>query len=75
MLTIAGKTKEVNIASKLDFKNNSSFMVTGEVPLKMSDFNIDPPTAMMGAMKTGDEVVIKYNFEFDKTSNEITKNN
>jgi hypothetical protein len=29
----------------------------------MSDFGIDPPSAMLGALKTGDEVLIKYVFE------------
>jgi len=75
MLTIAGKTKAVNVTSNFGFKNDQTFTVTGEVPLKMSDFGIDPPTAMMGALKTGDEVIIKYNFEFDKASNAISRNN
>lgn len=75
LLTIAGKTKEVNITPQFNFKNGNSFKVTGEVPLKMSDFDIEPPTAMLGTLKTGDEVVIKYDFEFDKTSSEITRNN
>ena len=75
LLTIAGKTKEVNVTPHFNFKNSESFSVTGEVPLKMSDFDVVPPTAMMGALKTGDEVVVKYNFEFDKASTEITRNN
>lgn len=75
MLTIAGKTKEVNVVSNFRFKTSNTFTVTGEAPLKMSDFNIDPPTAMLGALKTGNEVTIKYDFEFDKTSQEITNNN
>ena len=75
MLTIAGKTQAVNVASHFGFKNDQTFTVTGEVPLKLSDFGIDPPTAMMGALKTGNEVVIKYNFEFDKASSAITRNN
>jgi polyisoprenoid-binding protein YceI len=74
-LTIAGETREINIPSQFDFGKNNSFSVKGEIPLKMSDFGVVPPTAMMGALKTGDEVVIKYNFQFDKTSNEITRNN
>ena len=74
-LTIAGKTKEINVASNIEFKNNNTLTVTGEVPVKMSDYGIDPPKAMMGALKTGNEVMVKYNLEFNKASNAITRNN
>jgi hypothetical protein len=29
---------------------------------------------MMGAMKTGDEVVVKFNLEFQKSDHEISEN-
>ncbi len=73
-LTIAGKTKAVKVPVKIDFSNNDHFTVSGNVPLKMSDFNIEPPTAMLGALKTGDEIVIKYNLEFSKTNGELSLN-
>lgn len=67
-LSIAGKTNKVNISCTFVVVSEDVFEVKGEIPLKMSDFNITPPTAMMGALKTGDEVVIKYAFEFNKES-------
>ena len=64
-LTIAGKTRRVNMdvtytvsASKVDFK--------GEAPLKMTDFGIDPPTAMLGSIKTGDDITIRFNAQFKR---------
>ncbi len=72
-LTIAGKTKEVQFPSVVRFTNETNLSVTGEIPLKLSDFNIEPPTAMMGALKTGYDIKIKYNFEFYKTSDNISK--
>ena len=59
----------------LNCDGDKQFQVKGEVPLKMSDFGIDPPTAMMGTLKTGNEVVIKYNLEFEKAPDSYSLNN
>jgi hypothetical protein len=32
----------------------------------MTDFKIDPPTALMGTMKTGDEITISFNVKLAK---------
>jgi polyisoprenoid-binding protein YceI len=74
LLTIAGKSKEVKLVVDLDVENKQKFLVSGSVPIRMSDFGIEPPTAMMGAMKTGDEVVVKFNLEFQKSDHEISEN-
>ena len=65
MLTIAGVTKEVKFKSnykvsgnQISFKANHAF--------KMTDFNIQPPTAIMGTIKTGDEVTIRLEMVFSK---------
>ncbi len=63
-MKIAGVTRKLKIPFSLDV-GQDRFSVKGEVPLKMSDFNIEPPTAMLGAVETGDEIVVKFNFEFD----------
>lgn len=73
ILTIAGVTKEAVFPCNLAFITADRFKISGKVPLKMSDFNIKPPTAMMGALKSGDEVVVKFNFEFNLSSQELTK--
>ena len=38
----------------------------GELTLKMSDYEISPPTALMGTIKTGDEVTIRFSIPFQK---------
>jgi len=30
----------------------------------MSDFDITPPTAMLGTLKTGDKVKVSFSFQF-----------
>jgi hypothetical protein len=37
----------------------------GSLPLKMSDYNMKAPTAMLGVMKVGDQVTVKYNVTFE----------
>ena len=41
---------------------DGSVQVTGSVSMKMSEFGIEPPTAMFGTLTTGDEVTIEFNF-------------
>jgi polyisoprenoid-binding protein YceI len=63
-LQIAGQ----NIPSNLPFNGvidtDGHVRVKGDVKIKMSTYKIKPPTAMMGTIKTGDEVNIKYDFYF-----------
>lgn len=66
MLTLVGKTKEINTLVDFIISSDEQFTVRGKVRLKMSDFGIDPPTAFFGTLKTGDEVEVKYNLEFTK---------
>jgi polyisoprenoid-binding protein YceI len=74
ILTIAGKTKEINVTVDFDAQNPQKFNVSGQVPLKMSEFNVDPPTAMMGTIKTGDEVLVKFDLEFQRSSETFSRN-
>jgi hypothetical protein len=59
-LSIAGVTKEIDVPFNGRILENGEVEVEGTVPLKMSEFNIDPPTALMGALKTDDEIRISY---------------
>ncbi|WP_340111648.1 YceI family protein [Maribellus mangrovi] len=65
-LNIAGISKEVVLPFTVAGENDSSVKLNGKIPVKMSDYGIEPPTAMMGALKTGDEVVISYDIVLQK---------
>lgn len=58
-LKIAGVTKTITITPQIEQKGNT-YVLTGEHTLKMSDFGITPPTALLGSVKAGDEVTIKF---------------
>ncbi len=40
--------------------------ISGSKKLKMTTFNIDPPTALMGALTTGDEVTVEFRVTLKK---------
>lgn len=63
-LTVAGRTKQVSLAFEGKVLANNNLSVTGKLPVKMSDFGIDPPTALLGTLKTDDAVTLEYQLEF-----------
>ena len=40
---------------------DKSITFNGSYKLKMTEYKVDPPTAMLGAIKTGDGIEVKYN--------------
>ena len=39
---------------------DGSIALTGSLSLLMTDFGVEPPTAMLGMMKTADQVTVKF---------------
>ncbi len=58
-LTIAGITRPVTLQTDYTVENNN-IIFKGNHQIKFSDFNIASPTALLGAIKTGDELEISY---------------
>jgi polyisoprenoid-binding protein YceI len=59
-LTMAGVTKKVTINTTGKALKAGTFQFTGNVALKMTDFKMKPPTAMLGMMKVGDAITLKF---------------
>src|SRR5690606_15064215 len=53
-LTIAGTTKPVSVDITGKELANGNYEVSGSKALKMTTFNVEPPTAMLGALTTAD---------------------
>jgi polyisoprenoid-binding protein YceI len=65
-LTVAGVTKELTFP--VTCKVYSGYIqATGKIDFKMTDFNVDPPTALMGTLKTGDDVTISFDINLRET--------
>jgi polyisoprenoid-binding protein YceI len=59
-LTIAGKTNTVTTTVKGEVLANGNLQLTGALPVTMSTYGVDPPTAMLGTLKTGDDVTVHF---------------
>ncbi len=63
-LTMAGTTKPITMTAKGKVLSNGDVQITGTHKFSMKDFNMVPPTAMMGTIKVGEEVEVKYDVIF-----------
>jgi polyisoprenoid-binding protein YceI len=61
---IAGAAKKVTINAKVTSKDNVH-TIKGSYSFKLTEYNITPPTAVMGTIKTGDEVKITFDIKLN----------
>ncbi len=58
-LMVAGETRPVQM-QVLARPESRGWRFEGALPLSMKAFGIRPPTAMLGVLRTGDEVVVRF---------------
>ncbi|UII25546.1 YceI family protein [Fulvivirga maritima] len=63
ILTISGTSKKMEIPVEVK-KAADQVTFVGEISFKMSDFGIEPPTAILGVLKTDDEVTVNFNIVY-----------
>ena len=66
-LTIAGVTKEVDMNVTATRGTDNRLAISGELPIKMTDYGIKPPTAMLGTIKAGDAVKVSFRWVVEET--------
>ncbi|MDX1429712.1 MAG: YceI family protein [Rhodothermales bacterium] len=59
-LTIAGVTKDVDVEVSRVESDDGATRYTGSHALKMTDYGMKPPSAMFGALHTGDDVTVRF---------------
>jgi len=59
-ITIAGVTRSVNMPIKISEDINKKISIEGVQAVKMTDYGVDPPTALFGMLKTGDDITISF---------------
>jgi polyisoprenoid-binding protein YceI len=67
-LNLSGIKKKVTVPYKGELDDLGNLNISGEISLKMSEFGIVPPTALMGTIKTGDVVTVSFQVVFDQVS-------
>lgn len=65
-LTIAGVTKQVAVPVSLLAQGTNKWILNATMKFKMSDYGIAPPTALMGTVKSGDEIEMVFKLTFKK---------
>lgn len=60
LLTIAGVSDTTTLVVNGQLIGSDQFRVQGAKPLNMRDFNIDPPTALMGLIKVNEKLSVHF---------------
>jgi polyisoprenoid-binding protein YceI len=66
-LTVAGTTTKVEIPVVATRKDGGQFVGEGSLQMLMTDVGIKPPTALLGTMRTKNEITISFQVLLDKT--------
>jgi len=66
-LTIAGVTKTLTIPVVAK-RVGTAYEFSGSIATKLTDFKIDPPTAMLGTIKTGNDVTLSFSAKFNQSN-------
>ena len=59
-LTIAGITKEIEMDVYCAINKDGTITCTGSDKLNMTDYDVEPPSFLLGAMKTGDAITLEF---------------
>lgn len=65
-LTVAGVTKDIEMDVNYAMNGDGSINFKGSYNLNMTDYNVEPPSFMWGAMKTSDAVTLSLNVDYKK---------
>jgi polyisoprenoid-binding protein YceI len=65
-LTIAGMTRDVSMDVTATRVGDEQYALVGSVPVRMPDYGIKPPTAMLGTIKTGADVTVTFRWVVGK---------
>lgn len=59
-LTVAGETRPSTLRGTVTVLDDGDLSVEAATTLRMTDFGIEPPKAMLGTIKTGDEIQVGF---------------
>lgn len=67
-LTIAGKVQRISMELTVIVNSDNSLTCSGKENIKLTDYNIKPPSYMLGAMKVYNDVVIDFSLQYKKSN-------
>jgi len=63
-LAMAGVSKEITLSLTNKAAEDGTLAFVAEYPMKLSDFEMEPPSAMFGQIVTGDDITIVFDLKF-----------
>jgi len=63
-LTVSGVTKTIQMDVNYEILPDGSVLFNGTQNINMKDYDVDPPKAMFGAIKAGEEVDVIFDAKF-----------
>ena len=67
-MTIAGITKPITMQVKVFMPGKGVVEIEGSESIKMTDYGVKPPVALLGMLKTGDAIAVKFKTSFARTN-------
>jgi len=65
-ITIIKNAKPVSLQATIEMKDDGSIRIFGETHISMTEYEVEPPQAEMGSIKTEDEVKVIFDVVFVK---------
>ncbi len=65
-MTIAGSAQNVDLNVTAKILPNGDIEFKGSKKMKMTSFKVDPPTAMWGVIKSGDDITVSFSLTVKK---------
>ncbi len=63
-LTVAGVSRDINFPVEGTVVDNGTYKFTGNYEINMEDYDVDPPSAMFGAVRSGKMVTVSFELFF-----------
>ena len=64
-LTVKGVSQPITLTVTGSDTGDGGLRVQGRVAMRLTDYGIEPPTALMGLLKTSNDVVVLFDIVFD----------
>lgn len=64
-MMIAGQTRRITVTQYLTERVDGTIIFRGSFPVSMKDYGVKPPTALLGTIRTGNEVTVFFKFVLD----------
>lgn len=70
-LTVAGETRDIHFETRAYYLDLDKVRAIGNTTIRMSDFNVEPPTALLGLIQADDELTVKFDLIATETISDI----